>query len=137
MKATTAVLEAIQRLQAEGRIIERHQGPAPAVETISEKDFMAAILELAKRHAWKCYHAFDSRRSEPGWPDLFLARGSVALACELKTDDGRLTAAQSSWLEALDGVTVSAHCFRLADWPAIEAALTVAQIPADSRAGKI
>jgi hypothetical protein len=48
-----------------------------------------------------CYHAFDSRRSTPGFPDVVLVRPPSVLLVEMKTDRDRLTPPQRDWLEAL------------------------------------
>jgi hypothetical protein len=45
---------------------------APFKQT--ERQFERAIVEYAKLSGWKAFHPFDSRRSEPGWPDLTLVR---------------------------------------------------------------
>lgn len=70
--------------------------------TLTEKQFMAAVLEMARLHKWRCYHAFDSRRSEPGFPDLVLVRDGRIIFAELKTATGRLTDEQSEWIDALE-----------------------------------
>ena len=73
---------------------------------LSEKAWQAQVVELLKLHDWMVFHPFDSRRSEPGWPDLFAIRDNRVLAIELKTTKGRVTKAQTAWLQALDGVKV-------------------------------
>ena len=72
---------------------------------------------------WRSYHTYDSRRSAPGWPDLVLLRGGVALFRELKLDKGRLTAAQVEWIEALRGAGLDASVWRPRDWETICAEL--------------
>lgn len=90
----------------------------------TEHDFMQQVLDLARLTGWRAYHTHDSRRSEPGFPDLVLLRGDCLIFAELKTSSGRLTAAQLEWLGALDGVErVASVCWRPADWPEIEEAL--------------
>ena len=68
--------------------------------SITEKKFMSQIIRIAKAYGWICYHTFDSRRSEPGFPDLVLVRETV-LFRELKTDDGKLTPEQKAWGDKL------------------------------------
>ena len=63
---------------------------------ITEKDFQHTVVEAAKLYGWLCYHTHDSRRSEPGFPDLCLVREKV-LFRELKTDKGRVSLAQKAW----------------------------------------
>ena len=58
---------------------------------MTEREFMEAVRHLARMTGWRCYHTHDSRRSEPGFPDLVLVRGGKALFVELKTAHGRLT----------------------------------------------
>ena len=67
---------------------------------MKEKSFQSLILWHAKKRGWKCYHTHDSRRSEPGFPDLVLVRQKI-LYRELKTDKGRLTESQKAWGDAL------------------------------------
>jgi len=52
---------------------------------ISEKEFMAQILQLAKLMNWTCrYHTHDSRESASGFPDLVLAREEQVVFAEIK-----------------------------------------------------
>ena len=67
---------------------------------MTEKAFQSQIIHYAKKQGWHVYHTYDSRRSEPGFPDLVLVRNKV-LYRELKTDKGRLTASQQAWKESL------------------------------------
>ena len=69
---------------------------------ISEKAFMAQVIELAKLYGWLHFHVYNSRNSPAGWPDLVLVRPPHALFVEVKTDTGRLTPAQRMWLGALE-----------------------------------
>ena len=88
---------------------------------VTEKQFQATVIELAKVLKWKCYHTHDSRRSEPGFPDLALCRGDRLLFAELKRDGGgKLTPAQTEWLSALAQVRiVEARMWTPASWDAI------------------
>jgi len=62
------------------------------------------------------FHPFDSRRSTPGWPDIVLVRPPSVIFAELKTATGRLTPAQRTWLDALDGCPgVEAYLWRPSD----------------------
>ena len=64
---------------------------------INEKLFQSRVVDASKVFGWLCYHTYDSRRSEPGFPDLVLVRDNKVLFRELKTDKGRLTSAQKLW----------------------------------------
>ena len=68
---------------------------------MTEKQFQSHVVQFAKVMHWQVYHTYDSRRSEPGFPDLVLVRERV-LFRELKTDQGRLTAHQRAWAESLE-----------------------------------
>lgn len=76
---------------------------AEIVEPMSEADFQAQVVKFARLTGWLCYHTYDSRRSEPGFPDLVLtnAERDTTLFAELKADGGKVTAAQRKWLRAL------------------------------------
>ena len=67
---------------------------------VSEKVFQSELVDFAKSRGWRVYHTYDSRRCEPGFPDLVLVREKV-LYRELKSEKGRMTKSQSEWGESL------------------------------------
>lgn len=71
---------------------------------MTERELMQAASDLARSRGWLVFHAFDSRRSEPGLPDLLCVRDGRLLAIECKSAKGRVTKAQRAWLHALDAV---------------------------------
>lgn len=83
-----------------------------------EADFQAQLVQAAKRIGWRVFHPHDSRRSEPGFPDLVLAhpRQKRVVFAELKSDVGTLTPDQSWWAAALSAAGQEYHLFRYADW---------------------
>lgn len=89
---------------------------------ISEKELMANVIELARFCGWMHYHTYESRRSPHGFPDLVLIRRGRLLFAELKSERGRLTIAQKSWLDELkdielkSGRVVEVHVWRPHDW---------------------
>lgn len=68
---------------------------------MNEKEFQGNVVELAHYMGYLTYHTFDSRRSEPGFPDLVIAGKNRILFREIKTEKGMLTAAQLTWGGAL------------------------------------
>ena len=90
--------------------------PHKRTEQITEKDLQDFILAAAEVGGWLHYHTHDSRRSPAGFPDLVLVRGSQIILVELKTQRGRVSPAQTMWLEALENVqTISSGLIRPAD----------------------
>lgn len=81
---------------------------------ISERAWQAQVLELATLYRWTWYHTHDSRRSNPGFPDLVLVRDRVLFA-ELKTDRGRLTNDQLGWISRLEEAGAEAFVWRPKD----------------------
>lgn len=73
----------------------------PFMQAMTEKDWQQAVQNLAIHYGWRHYHTHDSRRSNPGFPDLVLVRGTRLVFAELKTDAGRVSEVQWSWLNAL------------------------------------
>jgi acetolactate synthase regulatory subunit len=65
---------------------------------VTEKEWLAQVIRWAKRSGFHVYHTHDSRRSDAGFPDLFLVRNGRAIAAELKATDGKVTKAQENWL---------------------------------------
>lgn len=84
--------------------------------TWPEKDFQAQVIKLAKAQGWWVHHHYDSRRSEPGWPDLVLLRGDRALFRELKREKGRTTPAQEAVIGRLIRAGLDADVWRPRDF---------------------
>ena len=93
--------------------------------TMTERQFQSAVLQLARWARWMVFHAYNSRRSNPGFPDLVLVRGERCIFAELKTDTGRVSAAQEEWITALDAVPgIDAVIWRPRHWASLQAKLT-------------
>lgn len=102
---------------------------------MTERDFTRAVLDAARLFGFRACHFSDSRKDvgggklvgdsdAAGFPDVVLVRGKVLVAAELKVGRGKLTPAQSEWLEVLSGVErVEVHVWRPEDWPAVERTL--------------
>lgn len=81
-----------------------------------EQQWQAQVVRVAKELGLLVHHHYDSRRSEPGWPDLAIVDprpgpGTLWLV-ECKTDRGKLSHAQEIWLRSLHGKTVVAETWR-------------------------
>jgi hypothetical protein len=103
------------------------------VKRATEYGFLCAVLRLAKLCGWRSLHVRPGRTlatgwrtplmgsGAVGWPDCLFVRGNRLVICELKTEGGRLTAAQRQWLSALRQVPgVEVYEFRPRDWERIE-----------------
>lgn len=81
----------------------------------TEKEFQAAVVELARALGYRTYHTYSSRRSTPGFPDLVIVRpGSPPIFAELKAERGALSTEQAWWVDAL-----GAEVWRPSDWDRI------------------
>jgi hypothetical protein len=94
---------------------------APAyLEQLTERQYQDLIIEAATANGWLCYHTHDSRRSQPGFPDLVLAKpGHIIHFWEVKTEKGRASLAQLQWIEVLNataGFQDVARVIRPSDW---------------------
>lgn len=81
---------------------------------MTEAQLQDAIRDLAKLRGWLFFHPYDSRRSTPGWPDLFLVHprtGQIVVA-ELKSASGRLSPAQQQWIAAFAAAGITVHVWR-------------------------
>jgi len=100
-------------------------------KTMGERELEDAVLEMAKALGWLSFHALPARskdggrwrthqRGDVGFPDLCMVHpktGKIAMF-ELKTEKGKPTAAQQSWLDALKGsceATVASGIWRPSD----------------------
>lgn len=84
-------------------------------DLMTEKEWQALIVEHARLHGWSGYHQFDSRRSQPGWPDLVLVRPPELLMVELKSASGKLTPEQADTLTSLAACGVETAIWRPCD----------------------
>ncbi len=92
--------------------------------SLAEKAFQAQVVALARMQGWRVYHAHDSRRSEPGFPDLCMVRAPRVVYAELKTDTGRLGPEQVCWIEELKACPgVEVYVWRPANWDEARACL--------------
>lgn len=101
--------------------------PAAALKArtrLTEKAFMAQVVQLAKLTGWLVYHTHDSRRSVAGFPDLFLLRRERVVCAELKVGNAKPTTAQLQWLTAMNRAGIPAFVWTPDSWPTIESVLT-------------
>ena len=81
--------------------------------TMTERELQDAVLATAELLGWHHrYHTYTSKRSPAGFPDLVLIRGDRIIFAELKSDRGRVTVEQASWIDALE-VVAEATDFRM------------------------
>ncbi|MFM9430043.1 VRR-NUC domain-containing protein [Arthrobacter sp. MP_2.3] len=86
--------------------------------SLTESQFQQQVIELAQLHGYGlCYHTHDSRRSEPGFPDLVLIsnRRERALFRELKTAKGKVSKDQLIWITSMQLVGLNAGVWRPED----------------------
>lgn len=70
-----------------------------------EAEFQQQILSLARTLGWRCYHTWDSRHSEGGFPDIIAIRGPTLLALEIKEAGAKEPPpAQVAWIGAFKQV---------------------------------
>lgn len=102
------------------------QPPAPPAPWIAEKDFQRLIVDLATTFGWEHMHQLRSQGTDPGWPDLVLARPPQLLFVELKRRDGRLSWAQRAWGDTLTACRCDWRVWRPTPdcWDEIVATLT-------------
>lgn len=85
----------------------------------TEKQFQDNVIDLAKQLGYDLiYHTHDSRRSQPGFPDLVLinSRTGRTLWRELKSAKGRIRKEQQIWIDGLKAAGHDAEFWRPEDW---------------------
>ena len=92
------------------------------INSITEKEFQDQIIELARYTGYLVYHDQDSRRSEPGFPDLCLV-GDRCIFLEVKRQNGVVSRAQVDWITRLVKAGIIARVVRPSDWDWIQQAL--------------
>ncbi len=93
------------------------------MSNLSEKQFMAQVAELFRLQGFLVFHTHDSRRSEPGYPDLAMVKEKTGrlVYAELKVAKNRPTPAQEMWLAALKKSGVEVYVWYPEDFPEIVA----------------
>jgi hypothetical protein len=80
------------------------------LRSVPERDWMNQVIETAEWCGWLWYHVQDSRKDNPGFPDLILVgrpggpNAGRLLAIECKRETGTVSADQLAWLGALEQV---------------------------------
>ena len=84
---------------------------------LTEKEFMAHAVELARALGWLTYHTFNAQRSTAGFPDLVLVRPPRVIFAALKRQNGRVTIPQHLWFHDLDECPgVEVYIWKPSDW---------------------
>lgn len=74
----------------------------PLVFQVTEEQFQRAVEEMAQRLGWTVWHDTDSRRNDPGFPDLVCVHPKHGVVwLELKRMTGRVRPEQQAWLDLL------------------------------------
>jgi Holliday junction resolvase len=98
----------------------------PLAGELTEEQWQQRVVTFATLNGWRSYHTFDSRRSDPGFPDLVMIRDGVLIVAELKTDKGKVTKAQMEWLalfasvQAQTNAEIGAYIWRPSEWATIQ-----------------
>ena len=98
-------------------MITAEQARADIINAWTEKQLQEHIVGLARGLGWKAYHTYDSRRSEPGYPDLHLVHPIQrrSLFRELKSRRGVVSPDQIEWGQALAAAGQDFDVWRPAD----------------------
>jgi len=91
---------------------------------MTEKEFQLHVEQMAKIGGWQFYHTWNSIHSAPGFPDNVMAKPPRLVFMELKTELGKVTAAQQRWLDILASIPgVEVYLFRPSEWEEIKKVL--------------
>jgi hypothetical protein len=100
-------------------------------DVMPERVWLSEVVALAKAYGWLTYHALPAQNSrgkwathqmgDTGFPDLMLAHHRHGtLFVELKTNKGRLTVGQQTWLDTLATAGQETDVWRPRDRPRIK-----------------
>lgn len=82
---------------------------------LSEVELQRLVAEASGRLGLAHYHTYDSRRSEPGFPDSTIV-GSRILFREIKSRDGVLSPDQRRWGSRIERAGGDWSVWRPVDW---------------------
>lgn len=79
--------------------------PTNWVDIVTEKEFQATIIEMARAYGWLVYSEVDIDhyvlKTQKGWPDLQLVKPPRIIYAELKKQNGRISKEQADVLAHL------------------------------------
>ena len=93
------------------------------IDEMTEREWQQQVVALARTLGYLVFHTHDSRRSQPGFPDLCCV-GRKVVYLELKRQDGKLTDHQEKWLAALRRAGAEAYVLRPSDLDLVGRILT-------------
>lgn len=81
----------------------------------TERGFQDAVTQCLWLHGYLTYHTHDSRRSQPGFPDIVAVHPKTGYVWvgELKSTTGKVTDAQQEWIDAFQAGGIDADVY----WP--------------------
>lgn len=88
----------------------------PFALATTERQLQTVVVAYAATMGWKVYHTYDSRHSDPGFPDLAMLRATRQVVAELKRQRGRVPAEQWEWLDAFALAGAETYVWRPSDW---------------------
>lgn len=93
--------------------------------SVTEKQWSMMFEHLFKALGYVGYHTYDSRRSEPGYPDWHIVHPAKrrSIFVELKAEQGRISSAQQWWLDTLRDCGCEAYIWRPSDFAEAERVL--------------
>ena len=106
---------------------------------LPEDAFQQTVIELAQYLGYKVahfrgvriqrrdgsvYYQTPVQADGKGFPDLVLTRPGRLIFAELKSDTGKVSPEQQTWLEAVDAGGAEAYTWKPRDWQEIQAVLT-------------
>jgi hypothetical protein len=91
--------------------------PDAAFAGVTEKEWLATVIEIATTYGWMSYHTHDSRHSAKGFPDCVFAHETQArvVFVELKREKARLTPEQTLWGATLRAAGQDVYVWRPSD----------------------
>ena len=92
--------------------------------SMKERELQAIVKQMAELCGWEYYHTYDSRRSNPGFPDVVMLRGERLIVAELKVQKGKVSDHQQRWLEKFKLTGVEVFLWRPSDIREIEEILS-------------
>ena len=106
--------------------------PPDTITAITEKDWLAQVRQAAEKLGYLVYHTHDSRRSDPGFPDLVLVNMEKKrlVFAELKREKGKILAEQQLWIDTLREAGQEAHIWRPSDIDRVIEVLSGDRLPA-------